>query len=219
MSKSTNKIKRIKALVLVLELLLLAFIVYLLFLPAYPQLKHVFRDKEGVSASQNIEEIKKVVDKVVAKEVKKEAKKSSNHLPDVSYEVSEDRLIIPKIGVNTPIIVSNNEQEALNKGAWLMPVGVNPDEAGNTVITGHRFKYLPPNNLTFYLFHELEVNDLFSIIWKNEKYYYRIKDIRVVDDSDAWPHRETDEKLITMYTCTPIYSTEKRLVVTAEPVE
>jgi sortase A len=200
-----NNKKIIKTLVFLLEFLFVFLLLYLIFLPLYPEIKYYFSDKQ-----KNSQEITAVVTEV---------ENYKSHLPEVDYAVSQNRLIIPKIGVNAPIVVSSNEQEGLSSGAWLTPFGSTPDNGGNTVITGHRFKYLPPSNLTFYLFHKLEIGDVFSVIWQNQDYFYRIREIKIVDPSDASPYNKSEESILTMYTCHPIYSTEKRLVVISELID
>lgn len=198
-----KKSKTIKTLVIILEFLLFFLIFYIIFLPVYPELKYSFNKNNQIN-SQDISE------------VITEAENTTGHLPLNEYSVSPDRLIIPKIKVDAPLIATDNEEYGLSKGAWLMPVGSTPDQGGNTVITGHRFRYLPPNNLTFYLFHKLEEGDVFSLIWQGENYVYKIKEIKIVLESDSSPHNKSEESILTMYTCHPIYSTEKRLVVISE---
>lgn len=127
-----------------------------------------------------------------------------------------NRLIIPKIGVNAPIIESADENYALAHGVWRLPKSSTPEEQGNIIITGHRFKYLPPSNLTFYLFHKLEEGDIASVIWNGGIYYYRISEKKIVSAADTSILRETDEATLTMYTCDPIYSTKNRLVITSK---
>ncbi len=195
----------IKALALVLELLFFVLAAYLVLLPFYPEIKYRIAtpvdidNQDVVQVTAEVEEIK-------------------SRLPQSEYAVSSNRLIIPKIGVNAPVIVTDNEDYGLSLGAWLDPKGSTPDQGGNTVITGHRFKYLPPNNITFYLFHKLVVGDTFSVVWEGEDYYYRVKEIKIVEPSDASPYNRSEEAVLTMYTCHPIYSTEKRLVVISEQI-
>jgi sortase A len=99
-----------------------------------------------------------------------------------------------------------------------LPDSSTPDQGGNTVITGHRFKYLPPNNLTFYLFDKLAAGDIISVIWHEQEYYYRIKETKIVDKTETSILNQTREPILTLFTCHPIYSEENRLVVIAEPV-
>ncbi|NCT54419.1 sortase [Candidatus Falkowbacteria bacterium] len=204
-NKYFKKDKTIKTLVIILEFLLLFLIIYLISLPFYPELRYILKAK----AENNAKELKQVTTQV--EDLKRE-------FPVSEFSVSPDRLIIPKIGVNAPIIKSEDGELALSKGAWLLPEGSTPDKGGNTIITGHRFRYLPPNNLTFYLFHKLEVGDIFSLIWEEKDYYYQVKEIKIVEASDSSPHDKSDKAILTMYTCHPIYSTEKRLVIISEPI-
>ena len=197
--------KNVKALALVLELLVVGLAAYLIILPFYPEIKY------RVAGPVNIDNQDVVQVTAQVEEIK-------NHLPESEYAVSPNRLIIPKIGVNAPVVVTDDEAYGLSLGAWLDPQGSTPDQGGNTVITGHRFKYLPPSNLTFYLFHKLVPGDTFSVVWEGEDYYYRVKQIKIVEASDASPYNKSEEAVLTMYTCHPIYSTEKRLVVISEQI-
>ena len=128
-------------------------------------------------------------------------------------------LIIPKIGVNIPIIESEDEKYGLSRGAWRLPKSSTPEENGNMVLTGHRFKYLPPSNLTFYLLHKLEAGDIVSVVWNNKTYYYRVKEKKVVSADDTSILKQTKKPTLTIYTCDPIYSTKNRLVIVAEQIQ
>ena len=182
---------------------------YLVVLPFYPNLKYQAGYKEFAGLPESEE-------RVIIKEQVAEFKSG---LPTNEFAVSPNRVIIPKIGVNAPIVVTENSEYGLSQGAWLVPNTSTPDKGGNTVITGHRFKYLPPHNLTFYLFHKLEKGDLVSIVWKERDYLYRIKETRIVEPTEVSIMDPTKEPTLTMFTCHPIYSTEKRLVVVSELVE
>lgn len=209
---SKIKSRKIKALVFLLELLGFGLIIYLVILPIFPKIKYEL-DYQGKAPNtdwQNIEVVKEKTEKVI---------KEKNNLPKANYSISQNRIIIPKIGVNSPIIESKNEEYALNRGSWILPEGSTPDKVGNTIITGHRFKYLPPNNLTFYLFHKLEVGDVVSVLWKKENYYYKIKEIKTVDKHDLSILKENEKNILTLFTCDPIYSQDNRLVVIGELVE
>lgn len=137
---------------------------------------------------------------------------------DTGYAVSENRLFIPKIRLNAPIVEGLDGNAAMDRGAWLMPQGVRPDAvSGNIVISGHRFKYLPPNNITFYLFHKLEPGDGVKLVWDGIDYDYIIREKKIVEKTDLSILRPSDEKRLTLFTCEPIFSQEKRLVLVAEP--
>ena len=195
------KINPLKALVLLLEFLAFGLIVYLIVLPFYPDVRYKIRQMQGtLPAADTVEQVAAY----------------SAGFPVADYAVSPNRLIIAKIGVNAPIVESPSAEVGLNRGAWRMPDSSTPDKGGNTVITGHRFKYLPPNNLTFYLFDKLAAGDIVLAKWEGKDYYYRIRETKVVPATEMSVLNQTKEPILTMFTCDPIYSTENRLVVVAD---
>ncbi|RLC38034.1 hypothetical protein DRH27_03250 [Candidatus Falkowbacteria bacterium] len=192
--------KIIKYFIYILEILAFSLIIYLIALPFYPAVKYrLVNIFSGYNNELNIEEAGK-----------------DFGFPESDYSVSRNRIIINKIGVNAPIVESKSSEYGLSKGSWRVPESSTPDKGGNTVITGHRFKYLPPNNLTFYLFHKLEINDKFSIIWDEKIFNYRIKEIKTVPATQLSIMNPTSEPIVTLFTCDPIYSTKNRLVVVGE---
>lgn len=206
---NNKKLLPLKILVIVLELIAFALVLYLVFLPFYPAIKYniAYDEEQGLEEAQDEEAVI-----VKTAEIK-------SHLPQSEYDVSPNRIIITKIGVNAPIVEASNAEYGLSKGAWRVPETSTPDKGGNTVITGHRFKYLPPNNLTFYLFHKIEPGDIVSAIWKEKDYYYRVKEVKIVEPTDLSVLEPTEKPTLTMFTCHPIYSTDKRLVVISELID
>lgn len=206
--KKTQRIKKkmIRVLVLTMEVAAVTIILYIITLPFYPNIIYEFKHDEPLM----YEEAK---DEIIVREKTREI---INNLPQAEDEIVGNRVIITKIGVNVPIIESQNSEYGLSKGAWRVPESSTPIQGSNTVITGHRFKYLPPSNLTFYLFHKLEKGDIVSIVWDEEEYYYRIREIKIVAPHDFSILEPTDEPILTMFTCHPIYSEESRLVVISE---
>jgi sortase A len=200
---SIKKNKKTKALVIILELLALAIFAYLVILPFYPGVEYIILETKN-GDSRNMELVEKKVEAI------------KNHLPDASDNRSANRLIITKIGVNAPIIESQNEKYGLNRGAWRLPESATPDKGGNTVITGHRFKYFPPNNLTFYLLDKLAIGDIIFVSWQERDYYYKVNEIKKVKNTDISVLNQTDKKILTLFTCDPIFSQENRLVVIGE---
>jgi sortase A len=128
---------------------------------------------------------------------------------------NERRVLIPAIGVDSPI-VEGVDESALDRGAWHIPGTSTPDRGGNTVISGHRFRYLPPNNTTFYLLNKLRSGDLIQIQWDNQLYHYRVTDTREVEPTQVEILQNTTDTRLTLFTCTPILSTARRLVITAQ---
>lgn len=134
-----------------------------------------------------------------------------------SRTIQQDRIVIPKIGVNMPVLKGENEQTLL-KGAWLAPWGSTPDQGGNTTIFGHRFLRLYPNPETFHALDRLAVGDAFDIRWANKTYRYTVVDTRVVPPEDVSVMNPTLKPSVTLITCTPVFTTKYRLVVRGELV-
>jgi LPXTG-site transpeptidase (sortase) family protein len=134
------------------------------------------------------------------------------------YITNGNRLQIPKIGVDTKIIEGLSEKiMTVKEGAWRDPNTAVPTIEGNMVIAGHRFQYLPPNTTTFYHLDKLIVGDTIKVYWEGKEYIYKVNQIFEVEPEGTWIKEQEDTgiKEITLYTCTPIYTSEKRLVVKA----
>jgi len=207
--KFATKKRLLKTLVSALEFLAFGLFLYLIVLPFLPNL--VYQLKGQTSADQaKLQDLAAVSD---------EAQAMINHLPANQNADNLNRVIIPKIGVNSPIVESADASYALNRGAWRTPESSTPDKGGNTVLSGHRFKYLPPNNLTFYLLDKLAAGDVVSVIWQGQDYIYKVNQTKIVEPTDLSVLAPTAVPTLTLYTCDPIYSQQHRLVVIAELVK
>ncbi|PIS41109.1 MAG: hypothetical protein COT25_04900 [Candidatus Kerfeldbacteria bacterium CG08_land_8_20_14_0_20_42_7] len=134
--------------------------------------------------------------------------------PSGAQHVSNDtpHLVIDKIGVNIPLVEGSNAY-ALEKGAWHLPGTANPDQIGNMIVTGHRYKYRPPSSKTFYLLDKLNVGDTFIVYWNGGEYRYRIDKKEVRPGNDLSILTDTFDRRVTLITCDPLFSTKNRLVV------
>ncbi|MFH1366443.1 MAG: class D sortase [Patescibacteria group bacterium] len=135
---------------------------------------------------------------------------------DVKRIPSDNRLVIPKIGVDVSIVEGKNEEASLLKGAWHIPGTQDPAKGGNMVISGHRFRYRPPNNTTFYLLDKLAVGDPFIVYWQGKEYDYQVSQTKIVEPNAIEILDNTDSPQVTLYTCTPLFTTKQRLVVIGE---
>lgn len=129
----------------------------------------------------------------------------------------ENMLYIPVIGINVPIVEGQTDA-ALNYGAWHRPGTGDPEIGSNMVITGHRFRYLPPNNLTFYHLPKIEEGDDIIIYWNGEKYEYVVDSTFVVNSDQIEVEAATADVRVTLYTCTPLWTAKQRFVVVAKPI-
>lgn len=204
----------LKTLVYILGFLSICLIGYLIFLPFYPIIKY--------QVSQPPLEYKLSDNKIIEnKEAINLQYLSALGLTPEEIASSSNRVIIKKIGVDVPI-VEGAEDEAkivLNKGAWRIPQGSTPDKGSNTIISAHRYKYLPPNNLTFYLLDKLEAGDIVNVIWEGKLYNYEVADSKIVPPEEISILNPTDKPILTLFTCDPIWSEKNRLVVIGELIE
>ncbi|MFA6512025.1 MAG: sortase [Patescibacteria group bacterium] len=140
-------------------------------------------------------------------------------LPETAFKpVPEDnRLVIPKIGVDVAI-VEGADQNALNRGIWHIPDTSNPTLGGNTVLSGHRFQYLPPSSQTLYLLDKLETHDDIIIYWEGKEYDYKVTGRDIILPTQVEILENTSNAQLTLFTCTPLFTTSKRLVIFSEQV-
>lgn len=129
---------------------------------------------------------------------------------------TENRLVIPKIDVDVEIVEGSNDS-ALLRGAWHRPGTGDPVSGSNYVITGHRFRYLPPNNTTFYNLDKLEQGDLIIVYYQQQEYDYVVSEEFIVTPDQIEIEEGTAEHILTLYTCTPLWTSDKRLVIKALP--
>ncbi|HNQ31506.1 MAG TPA: sortase [Candidatus Woesebacteria bacterium] len=126
---------------------------------------------------------------------------------------NENRLVMPQIGVDS-LVVEGIGPDVLDKGLWRRPNSSTPDKGGNTVITGHRFLY-SSGPKTFYNLDKVQIGDKFFLFWEGVEYDYEVVDIFVVEPDQIEIEDNTPEPLLTLYTCTPLWSSAQRLVIRA----
>jgi len=135
---------------------------------------------------------------------------------DLEPAPTDNRLIIPGIHLDEEIFDSRGSA-SLSLGPWRRPHTSTPDKGGNTVIVGHRFSYSDP--ATFFHLDKMEVGDSFSIWWEGEEYLYKVFQVKVVQPTAVEIEAPTDFPIVTVYTCTPVWTASQRLVVRGTLIE
>jgi LPXTG-site transpeptidase (sortase) family protein len=149
----------------------------------------------------------------------------------------EDRLIIPKLNLNVPIVIPPYEallredwtqvetdiQQSLEKGVVHYPGTAKPGQAGNFFMTGHS-SYYPwaPGNYknVFARLHMLSEGDDYWVYYGGDKHRYIVRSITEVKPSNVDVlDQPADRRLSTLMTCTPVGTTLRRLIVAAEEVD
>lgn len=128
----------------------------------------------------------------------------------LSKPPDDNRLVIPQIQIDNEIIVGEDPSN-VDRGVWHRPQTSTPDMGGNTVLVGHRFSYSDP--ATFYHLDKMKVDDTFAVWWQGKEYIYKVFNIAIVGPKAVEIEANTDEPLLTLYTCTPIWTAENRLVI------
>lgn len=147
-----------------------------------------------------------------------EAIATLNQLPVIGSKPTpaENRIVIPSIGVDMEIFDGPDERTLDKGGIWRIPNTSTPDKGGNTVVSGHRWRYLPPSNSTLYLLDKVKDGEPVIVYWQGKEYDYRISGREVVDPTRVEILNNTAEPRLTIFTCTPLYSTKQRLVLYGE---
>lgn len=151
--------------------------------------------------------------------------------PTANVQVSaEPKLIIPKINVNVPAVYGvgydhNSQMKAMEKGVAHFAIpGANavPGQIGNTVLSGHSSNDLfDPGDYKFIFaqLDKLQTGDTIYVNYNSVRYTYTITKKEVVKPTEVNKLTyATDKPILTLITCTPLGTAEKRLLVTAEQV-
>lgn len=151
--------------------------------------------------------------------------------PSGGTAVSEDpRLVIPKINVDVPVLYDvgadyDSQMDAMGKGVAHFSIpGANshPGEIGNTVISGHSSNDLFDGGDYKFIFAQLDklnTGDTIYANYKGTRYTYVVTKKEVVMPTEVSKLVYTTNKpVMTLITCTPLGTSQKRLLVTAEQI-
>lgn len=137
------------------------------------------------------------------------------------------RIVIKKIGVKAPVVYgqkSVNEsafQLALRDGVVHYPQTAKPGEDGNVVIFGHSSGQVwAPGDYKFIFTHlsKLEVSDKIFIEYKGTRYIYNVSGKKIVQPTEVSVLSQSNHNKLTLITCTPVGTSEKRLIITADQI-
>jgi len=126
---------------------------------------------------------------------------------------AENTLVVPGIRMQE-IIYDGSSAATLSKGVWRRPHTSTPNAGSNTVLVGHRFTYTQPQGV-FYSLDKIAPGDDIFLYWEQTKYHYKVQEVFVVKPTAVEVESATDEDVLTLYTCTPLWSGRDRLVIRA----
>jgi len=204
---------------------------YLIIVPLYPFVYGAsieLREEKSIEENYNNKINKEtVIEQIESNKILASEKEEGVFQDEPVVLVSKEKQIlsglnkinIKKIGVDGEIVVTDDEDKGLENGFWMYPTSVDPGRVGNFILSGHRYKYLPPHNTTFYHLDKMQNGDEILIEWNNVMYKYVVREVKVVPDNERKVIKQTDNKTITLITCHPLFSSEKRLIVVGELLE
>lgn len=134
-------------------------------------------------------------------------------------------LTVNSLGLYDVPVLDSGSEAALEEGVIHIPQTPMPwedREQKNVYLAGHRLGY--PNTgsrLIFYNLDKLQGGDVISLRDRSGNVYkYRVTEMFEVDPSDDWVMDTVlDRDIVTLQTCTPIPTYEKRLVVRADRIK
>ncbi len=157
---------------------------------------------------------------------------------DLTPTSFENRISIPVIEVNAPIVepelgvealigsdwnqLEDQIHKALEQGVVHYPGTALPGQEGNAFFTGHSsnvFWEPSPYNSVFALLPRLQIGDDVYITYNQTEYHYRVVSKEEVSPKNVEVLAQGTDKVLTLMTCTPVGTVLRRLVVRAELIE
>lgn len=139
----------------------------------------------------------------------------SNTLEDTRFNLK-----IPKIDVETPILVgvdpTNKEsyESSLTQGVALMQGSSLPGMNGNIFIYGHSSANVKsPYEKIFSTLNNLIIGDQIIVYYKHNNFTYTVNEKKVINKDDLSVLQPTSDEILTLMTCWPIDTSERRLVI------
>jgi LPXTG-site transpeptidase (sortase) family protein len=169
--------------------------------------------------------------------VAKSPELSKKQIPSLALEIAppDDRIIIPRINKNVPVVKVKTEnlvkrdwgalekdiQESLQNGVVHYPGTAEAGQHGNVVVTGHSSYFAwDPGRFkdVFALLHEVVIGDQIIVYHDQKKYIYKVYDTNVIMPDEVEVLTQAGGDRLTLITCTPVGTNLKRLVILAKPI-
>ncbi len=145
------------------------------------------------------------------------------------YDAGPSSLLIPSIGVNTPVVVgrsTDNEilHQDLDKGAVYYPGSVLPGKPGQIIILGHSAPLNWPRIKHDYIFTQvadLKPGDQIVLQFNNTQYIYRVLNKQTVKPGEevGTSSLNGNNNILTLVSCWPPGKDYLRIAVNAELVK
>lgn len=123
-----------------------------------------------------------------------------------------------KVKIVAPVIEGVDEA-SLKKGIGHHPETPWPDDKrGNVILAGHSSDIDPNNDYgqIFRSLNQVEIGDLVSITYPATEYIYKVESRYEINPDDSSLFGQDGGPRLTFYTCSPVYTTWRRLVYIAK---
>ncbi len=141
----------------------------------------------------------------------------------------EFALIVPKVGINAPVIANvdpanpDEYKAVLETGIAHASTSFFPDEDGTVYLFSHSTNYdwfVKDLNAVFYLLKNLDTDDVVVVMYKGKRYTYKITEKKVVSpQSTTYLYPIVGSRQLILQTCWPPGSTTERLLIFSNLIE
>lgn len=188
-----------------------------------------------VQAKDSDSEIAEKLKGLAPGQTEEDATNASQFLPPVGPP--ENRLVIPKLDLNVPIVIPPMDalmaedwkkleeeiQAGLHDGVVHYPGTARPGKPGNFFLTGHS-SYFPWDSgkykSVFARLGELKAGDEYWVFYNGDRHRYIVQNKKEIKPADVSVlDQPVDERISTLMTCTPVGTTLRRLIITAQEVD
>ncbi|MGO3701717.1 MAG: sortase [Candidatus Saccharimonadales bacterium] len=142
----------------------------------------------------------------------------------------EPKMIIPKINVDAPVVMNVGPTQGEQLAAMADGIAhvrypgasAEPGQVGNSVFSAHSSSDWTDTGAYKFIFVQLErlaVDDVIYINYNSKRYSYKVYKREVVEPTNVDALKYTGDKpVITLITCVPLGTADKRLLIHAEQV-
>ena len=141
---------------------------------------------------------------------------------------AENKLIIPKLNVDVPLnfgVSVSDVMAAMNNGVVhyrINGASAYPGEIGNFVVMGHSAGDVYSTNQYKFIFsglERLEEGDIIYVHYNSVRYTYKMVGREIILPTEVSKLvLDTDKPMMTLVTCWPLGTSQKRLLISAEQI-
>jgi len=134
-----------------------------------------------INPDETEKDIEKIVKDVVEKDIIVNPTAQLSTVPPLNTNLPEGYFVlIPSVGINSPISDSRDYKVALKKGTWIVgDYGTPEKDELPIILAAHRFGYTSwstetRNRISFYNLPKTDIDSTVSVYWNQREYIYKI---------------------------------------------